>query len=128
MWSNEYISIPYRPGGRDRYGCDCYGLVRLILKERFDKLLPELSYDHNDNEKLADLVDEQKPLLQAERVDKPREGDVVVMRFCGLPTHLGIMVDEYRFIHISNVTHMSCIERIDNTRVKDRIEGFYRVC
>jgi len=50
------------------------------------------------------------------------------MRFCGLPTHLGIMVDEYRFIHISNVTHMSCIERIDNTRVKDRIEGFYRVC
>lgn len=36
----KYLSIPYRAGGRDWSGCDCYGLVRLILKEEKGIELP----------------------------------------------------------------------------------------
>jgi len=34
-WASTYVGIPYRFAGRDRAGCDCWGLVRLVLAERF---------------------------------------------------------------------------------------------
>lgn len=33
-WVEDYLQIPYVDGGRDRAGCDCWGLVRLVLRER----------------------------------------------------------------------------------------------
>ena len=38
---DEYLSIPYKPLGTTRSGCDCWGLVRLILSEKFNIELPK---------------------------------------------------------------------------------------
>ena len=38
---NEYIGIPYKLGGRDREGLDCYGLVAMVFREHFDIQVPD---------------------------------------------------------------------------------------
>lgn len=32
-WSTSFLRVPYREGGRDRSGCDCWGIVALPWKE-----------------------------------------------------------------------------------------------
>jgi hypothetical protein len=42
-WAGEYVGIPFADPGRDRGGCDCWGLVRLILAEQAGLALPSLA-------------------------------------------------------------------------------------
>jgi cell wall-associated NlpC family hydrolase len=41
-WVHKYLAIPYRPGGRDRTGLDCWGLLKLVYREQFGIELPEM--------------------------------------------------------------------------------------
>ena len=44
-WCSKYVGIPFVSGGRDKSGCDCYGLVRLILHNEYNTELPLLIGD-----------------------------------------------------------------------------------
>ena len=44
-WLNRYIGKPYKYGGRDVTGLDCYGLVKLIYKEQYNQNLPDWTTD-----------------------------------------------------------------------------------
>jgi len=128
-WINEYISIPFADGGRDRYGCDCWGLVRLVLSERYGKHLPSFGGEYasaSDAATVSRIFDERRPMVDATRLDAPEEGAVVLMLRRGLPLHVGVMVDARNVLHVERGTD-SIVERIDNTRLRSRIEGFYRV-
>lgn len=124
----EYVGIPFRYGGRDRKAVDCYGLVRMVLRERFSVTAPDYIYpDAPEHVELADVA------LAAERdgfwspvVKYLAPGDVVLLRANDLPTHCGIIIDkQFRMLHAQAGT-CSCIERLTAPKWKNRIVGYYR--
>jgi cell wall-associated NlpC family hydrolase len=42
-WVEQYIGIEFRDLGRDRDGCDCWGLVRLVILKQARVELPSLA-------------------------------------------------------------------------------------
>ena len=128
-WAREYVGIPFRVGGRDRGGCDCWGLVRLVIGERRGVWLPSLGAEYetiNDRERIEALVGTTKPLVAAERLPGPEPFAVVVLRILGRPVHVGLVLDREHFIHVWS-RRAACVERFASPEWARRIEGFYRV-
>ena len=128
-WAKEYVGIPFASGGRDRAGADCYGLVRLVRTEQFGGSLPLLSGDYADADNFAEtetLMRANRPLLAGRQVEVPETGDVCVLRFHGLPVHLGICAGDGWMLHTLKGTG-SVLQRIHDPRLAGRIEGWYRV-
>lgn len=124
----KYIKIPFKSLGRDERGCDCYGLVRLFLKEEHNLNLPTLlEYDDVFNkEQTSEIIEQQSSLLEGEKIDKPIEGAVVVLSSGGLSTHVGVMISNKMILHTTS-QFGAVIEPISSPRVKNRIKGYYDV-
>jgi probable lipoprotein NlpC len=123
----EYIQIPFKDGGRDRSGVDCYGLVLLVEKEMFGKDLGDVVYaSSEDTETNARLVDLQRATIEAEPVLEPEEGDLVLMQFGPVPAHIGIYVSPGYVLHTLASFGTVC-QRIDSPNVRHRIVGYFRV-
>ena len=62
-WVSAYVGLPFKEGGRHRDGLDCYGLLRLVINERFGGTVPEyegIAYrPGEDRGLLAALMDER---------------------------------------------------------------------
>ncbi len=108
-WIEDYLRVPYVDGGRNRAGCDCWGLVRLVLLERAGVACE--SYGEISAAQMAAVarnalrvtaaapwrpVEEAQPfdvLLMAGRFEaqdgKPRRA----------PVHVGIMVTPDHVLH-----------------------------
>jgi cell wall-associated NlpC family hydrolase len=128
-WVKNYIGIPFASGGRTREGCDCYGLVRLVLGEVYGVNLPELSDGYNNALCIAEtsrLFEEQLPVLSAEKIPEPEEGAVIVIRHEGRPCHLGIYAGGGYVLDCNYKTGCAC-RRLSHAGLRGRIEGYYRV-
>jgi cell wall-associated NlpC family hydrolase len=128
LWAGRYIGLPFRDHGRDRSGLDCWGLVRLVLSEQFGCMLPSFAqeYPHSRaTEKISDVILREIPLWDAVQAGAERAGDVIVLRLCGKPLHVGTVLGDAHMLHIESGIN-SAIERYDGTRWKDRVFGFYR--
>jgi cell wall-associated NlpC family hydrolase len=128
-WAKDYVGIPFVSGGRDRSGADCYGLVRLARMEQFGGRLPLLSGDYADADNVAEteaLMRSKRPLLAGRRTEAPEAGDVCVLKFQGLPVHLGIYAGGGWLLHALKGVG-SVLQRISDPRLAGRIEGWYHV-
>lgn len=130
-WTADYMGIPFVDHGRDRTGCDCYGLSRLILLEQFAipaAALPLLLVgyvDTQDRAEIARMINVHLPLLDFGPVFHPRPGDVVLIRNGGSACHLGVMVTRNLVLH----TEASAGPRFDDIHrphISPRVEGIYR--
>jgi hypothetical protein len=124
-WWNDYVGIPYEFKGRDRSGIDCWGLVRLVHKEHFGNDLPSLDDRYVDNEArhLEELMATQREGWFV--TDKPKTGDVVLLRVAGTESHIGIFIDDGKFIHAKRGANV-VIEELKSSKWQKRIVGFYR--
>ncbi|HHT02295.1 MAG TPA: peptidase P60 [Firmicutes bacterium] len=80
--------VPYRLGGMSRSGVDCSGLVQLTYRDLFGIRLPRTTSE----------------LAGAGYTVKPRErrsGDLVFFRVSRSLNHVGIYLDNNRFMHAS---------------------------
>ena len=127
-WAGDYVGLPFAEHGRDRTGVDCWGLVRLVLGERFGVALPCHGTDYRstlDADGLGALIArEMRPAWRP--VDGPgRAGDVALLRLRGAPMHVGVVVAPGVMLHVEQGID-SVIERSDGLRWKKRLLGIYR--
>jgi len=129
-WIKKYIGIPFVSNGRTINGCDCYGLIRLVLMNEYNIILPELSnnYDNANNiEETTMLFKEYRPVLAAEKISNPREKAVVIITEQNRPCHIGIYAGDGYILHTGAKTGSVC-QRETHPGLRGRIEGYYNVC
>jgi cell wall-associated NlpC family hydrolase len=129
-WVKKYIGIPFLSNGRTLEGCDCYGLVRLVLFNEYKINLPELSDNYNNAlniKEISQMFTEHRPVLASEKLYEPREQAVVVITEHGVASHIGIVAGNGYILHTGAKTGSVC-QRAEHPGLRDRIEGYYRVC
>lgn len=124
---SEYTPIPVIPGGRNKFGVDCWGLVVVVYAEKYDVKLP--TFDGVDWTNSGDvwmkIADETTLEWNEISREDRRESDVVILRIKGIPWHVGFVIDKNRFMHADPVRGV-CVERIDSLHWKNRVVAFYR--
>jgi cell wall-associated NlpC family hydrolase len=128
-WVKKYIGIPFASNGRTLEGCDCYGLVRLVLQNEYGIYLPELSDDYENALNIAqtkELFDKNMPVLLAERIPVIEERALIVIRKEGHPCHVGISAGGGYLLHTNYKTGSVC-QRLTHIDLCGRREGYYRV-
>lgn len=129
-WANDYVGIPFRDNGHSHDGCNCWGLVKLVLWYERGILVPEYG-----EISAADLMRAARQIKQDSnarpwiKVTQPESFDVVLMtakegghRICG---HAGIMTSTTRVLHVWKETAAVNMD-IAHARVRETIVGFYR--
>ena len=112
------IGIPFKPDGRDRNGCDCYGLVRLALRELAGIELPDKQYGPDGQERAAVVA---QGLPGWVPVDRPRRFDIAVFNTEGGP-HVGLCMGSGKFLHVREGGR----SRIERFGPLWAVAGFYR--
>jgi len=90
-WADKYVGVPYRAEGRDLGGCDCWGLVRLVMRDQagLDLAAFETVRVRNGARVMATVREE---IASGEWLEVPRDEarlfDVVTMR-CHFRTRAG---------------------------------------
>ena len=121
----KYLGVPYKNRGRDINGLDCWGLVLCIYKDIFGIDLPDLENYEVDWSYKGNNYIMERYTNEWERVEKPQELDVVLMKNGrGITNHAGIMLDSINFIQCSKAG--VTIAKITDKRINKRIEGFFR--
>lgn len=107
-WPENYVGIPWLEFGRDRAGCDCWGLIRLVLIEQSRLFLPR--YDTVSPAGYADRIKAARQGPEWIEVLEPamREFDLVRMwtaikigtRRVRAPVHIGIAAPGHNVLHM----------------------------
>ncbi len=130
-WFGNYVGIPFETGGRSWEGCDCYGLVYLVLKERYFIELPMLNNSYSnalDTTMVHEVIKHNKPLLRGSEENQPKEGCVVVMSSgtSAMSSHIGICVTDTLILHATQGMG-ACVEPFSELMKRKKIEGIYNV-
>ena len=127
---SQFVGIPFKAKGRDlETGVDCWGLLYHAEKVLFNKTVPSFQNMYSwAMDDIQSLIDQMKPLLAYPQVPEPTPGDIVLLRFQGLHTHVGLYVGDNYMLHSDPWGRgLSCLDRLSSPRIAPRIEGFYRV-
>jgi len=128
-WSDRFIGIPFREFGRDRAGCDCWGLACLVYQEELHITLPQYLGDYASAEEhgeIAALISGAAASPLWVPVDGPAIAfDVTVIRRGRYETHLGIVIRHGIMIHMAGEDQAK-VDRYDTGRWRHRVAGHYR--
>ena len=85
---DEWWGTPYRLGGTGRSGIDCSAFVQGLQLEVYGQKVPRVTGDQQSA---------CRPVPEAER----REGDIVFFRTGDQVMHVGVYLQNHRFVHAS---------------------------
>ena len=122
-WWADYIGIPFVEHGRDRSGCDCWGLVRLIYAEQLGIELPSWNaYRHvMDGGAIYAQLDKVLPLWEPLTI--PHAFAVGLFAVGHSRVHVGLFADVDRMIHIEKGKD-ACLQK--TTYYLPHLKGIYR--
>lgn len=129
-WVNRFIGIPFREFGRDRAGCDCWGLACIVYREELGIWLPDyLGYGSvEEHAEIAALVAgaAASPLWQpVPRPSLPEAFDIAVFRRGRLSTHVGLVIRPGILLHVEG-EDCAKVARYDRGPMALRLAGHYR--
>lgn len=127
-WVPGYIGIPFVDRGRDRDGCDCWGLARLVAREQFGVDLP--SYNDGyvtvaDAAEIARIIHREKQPWTEIPQGQEQSGDFVLLLIARQPIHVGVVTARPWMLHIEkgcDAVHA----RYDDIRWRGSKPRFYR--
>mgnify|MGYP003289976389 CR=1 FL=1 len=90
----DLIGIPYKDGGRDLAGLDCYGLAIIAVYLITGKKLRDVSYTSHDEE----LSNKLAPTLNVRKTAEIKAGNIIEMTF-NKEIHIGVIINAREFIH-----------------------------
>lgn len=125
---SPYVGLPFKANGVDRRGLHCWGLVRLVLKERCGVDLPAYSdISATDLLAVSRRMEAGKGADDWRPVTEPEAFDVVLMRAAGRPAvvHCGIMANRSALLHVEEATD-SVLVPLQHPLIRHRIAGFFR--
>ncbi len=135
-WASDYVGLPFADGGRTRDGCDCWGLVRLVLAEQCGFEVP--SYAGISARDTGRVAAEFRHGIETggwREIDRKavEAFDVVVMRGVvraggevGIgEVHAGIAVDGKRLLHVEEGKN-AVLVRLKSPTVAHRISRVFR--
>lgn len=130
MWSNKYIHIPFKDGGRAIEGSDCWGLTRIIYEKELGVTLPLFTGYENtkDVKSISKMVKESTSGEQWMLVDEgcEKEFDVCVFKIIGQASHVGIVVEKGLMIHCQRGVGTSHCDYKKDGEWSKRLQGIYR--
>lgn len=129
-WSYAYLGIPHLDRGRDRHGCDCWGLARLVYRECLGIDLPSYAEAYVSAGEQAEVAALIAGGIDAagspwEQVALPMPYDLVLFREGRHDSHVGIIAARGRFLHVPG-HGSSCIEPLSGLTWSRRLRGIYR--
>ena len=124
-WAGRFIGIPYRDSGFGFDGCNCFGIVYLVLKHRAG-----IEIDPQADVSAADVARASNRALSVahnepwrEVAGEPQAFDVALLK--GDPFHTGIIIAPNILLHVWR-SPSSMAMSLDNPRIRARIVGFFR--
>ena len=123
-WAAEYVGIPFREHGRDRTGCDCWGLYRLAYGERFGVWLEEYVCPA-ERAVQADTIRREAEFAAVVLPGQVQPGDAVFLRALGVVSHIGMVLGGGMMLHTRRGTD-AAIEPYRRGRWAQRVAGFRR--
>lgn len=113
---NKYVGKPY-----ETY--NCLDLVKEFYKDNFNiEVKNYYEGDTPDRRQVESLIISNRgDFVKVE--DRPRFGDLVVIRLYGIECHIGVCVDRYHFLH-SIKTIGSTLDKLE--KYSKMIAGYYR--
>ncbi len=127
-WAEDLIGRPWEAGGRGPHAFDCWGLVRWCWRERFAIEVPEIPVDAANLRAVLAGFRNHPERRRWQLVDRPCEGDAVLMRQSRHPVHVGLWltVDGGGVLHAARGIGVVFQLPVDLTAHGWRIEGTYR--
>ncbi|MBN8190448.1 C40 family peptidase [Salipiger thiooxidans] len=126
-WSNAYIGLPHVALGRERTGCDCWGLVRLVYREQLGIALPAYTPEGIcalEEGEIEALIGAATTDGAWEQVAEPAPFDVLIYRRGGYRSHIGLKVDARFMLHSPETG--SVLADVTGPRWRSRFEGAWR--
>lgn len=91
VWLNDYIKgIPYKFGGRDWDGLDCYGLVKLVYGNEYGVQLPDWATDQMSLRDNHQAIESVVCSGDWREIEEPQDGCFVICYRNQAAHHIGL--------------------------------------
>lgn len=127
-WWDRYVGLAWADKGRGPSGFDCWGLCREVLKRERGIELPSHTEDYAtaaDVAEISAIVRGEMPSWAPVPRGAQLPFDVALFRVDGESSHMGVVVERTRFLHIVEGSN-AIVSDVESAAWRNRFLGYFR--
>lgn len=106
----------------------CWTFIDKVLREDLAIELPTLRNQKSILSQEKEFIKQQQLNGDWSEISHPKSGDVVLLLIGGNRPHVGVMIDNNKFLHFSESDKTVRLGLRNSIQWRNRVEGFYRHC